>query len=269
MAAATAPARPVHKVTTLRVLRSEWSKFWSVRSSWITLGLSVAVLVVIGALASAAYRPDTGGEGGPPLSDSPVALALTGVTFAALAVGVLGVLVSAGEYSTGMIRSTLTAVPKRLPVLWSKALVLGVVATTVTTAGALAAFQLGGLPLKDTDIALSLGDEGVLRSLVGAGLYLGLVGMWGVALGALIRSTAGGVAALAGFLLIVPGLSSLLPDSVADAVTPYLPGNAGSALYSLEQSADLLSPGAGLAALGGWVVMTLAVAAIRMTRTDV
>lgn len=270
MSHATTPAatRPVYKVTVLRVLRSEWSKLWSVRSTWITLALAVVVLVVIGTLASAAYRPDTAGGNGPPLGDSPVGLALTGTTFAALAVGVLGVLVSAGEYSTGMIRSTLAAVPKRLPVLWSKSLVYGVVATAVTAAGALAAFLLGGLTLRDTDIALTLQDDGVLRALLGAGLYLGLVGVWGVALGALLRATPGGIAVLVSVLLLVPGLASLLPDSVADAVTPYLPSKAGEALTSMEGSADLLTPGGGLAALVGCAVVTLAVAGVRLTRTD-
>ncbi|WP_416979705.1 ABC transporter permease [Streptomyces sp. T028] len=265
MSTATAPS---HKVTFPRVLRSEWSKFWSVRSSWVTLGLSVVVLVAIGATASAAYRPDTAGSGGPPLGDSPVGLALTGMTFAGLAVGVLGVLVSAGEYSTGMIRSTLAAVPKRLPVLWSKGLVLGLITAAVSSVGALAAFQLGGVALQDTDIALALGDDGVLRALAGAGLYLGLIGVWGVALGALLRSTPSGIAVLVSVLLIVPGLTSLLPDSVGEAVTPYLPGKAGEALTALHGSADLLSPGAGLAALVGWAVLTLAMAGVRLTRTD-
>ncbi|WP_105972494.1 hypothetical protein [Streptomyces geranii] len=260
--------RAPYRVTVWRVLRSEWSKFWSVRSSWVTLGLSVVVLVAIGTIASAAYSPGTADTGGPPLGDSPVALALTGMTFAALAVGVLGVLVSAGEYSTGMIRSTLAAVPKRLPVLWSKGLVLGVVTAGVTAAGALAAFQLGGLTLKDTDITLALGDDGVLRALTGAGLYLGLIGVWGVALGALLRSTPSGIAVLVSVLLIVPGLTSLLPDSVGDAVTPYLPSKAGESLTALHGSADLLAPGAALAALAGWAVLTLTMAGVRLTRTD-
>ncbi|WP_200303379.1 ABC transporter permease [Streptomyces adelaidensis] len=261
-------ARPTYKVTLLGVLRSEWSKFWSLRSSWITLGLAQAMVIVIGTLACAAYSPGSGGENGPPIGDSALGLALTGVTLAALAVGVLGVLVAAGEYSTGMIRSTLAAVPKRLPVLWSKALVYGVVGTAAATIAVLGAFQLGGLTLMDTDIALGFGDDGVPRALFGAGVYLGLVGMWGVALGALVRSTAGGIAVLAGLLLIVPGLASLLPDSLADNITPYLPSNAGSAMYALEQSSDLLSPGAGLVALVGCVAVTLAGAAYRLARTD-
>ncbi|WP_405534088.1 ABC transporter permease [Streptomyces sp. NBC_00075] len=269
-----APARTtVHKVTGLRVLRSEWAKFWSLRSSWITLGVSLLLLVALGAIASATYSPDVVADGGP--SGGPgsgtqdaVSLALLGVTFASLAIGVLGVLLSAGEYSTGMIRSTLTAVPRRLPVLWSKAAVIGPVALLLTTIGALAAFQLGTLGLDGEKIALSLSDDGVLRSLAGAGVYLGLVAVFGVALGVLLRSSAGAIAVLVGVLLILPGLASLLPDSLYDSINPYFPSNAGSAIYALHDSSDALAPGAGLAVFAGWVALTLAGAAYRLVRSD-
>ncbi|MFE7278749.1 ABC transporter permease, partial [Streptomyces sp. NPDC057623] len=263
-----------YKVTGLRVLRSEWAKFWSLRSSWITLGVAVFLLVLFGAVAAYTYSPDAAATGGPPGpggsggdSDA-VSLALTGVTFASLAVGVLGVLASAGEYTTGMIRSTLTAVPRRLPVLWSKAAVIGPIALVLTAVGALAAFQLGAPGLDGEKISLALSDDGVLRSLAGAGLYLGLVAVFGVALGALIRSSAGAIAALVGVLLILPGLASLLPDSWYDTLSPYFPSNAGAAVYALHESSDALSPGAGLAVFAGWVALTLAGAAVRLVKTD-
>ncbi len=267
------PARPAYRVTGLRVLRSEWGKFWSLRSSWITLGITLLLLVAIGAIASATYSPGATASSGPPGpgSGSPsdaVSLALLGSTFASLAIGALGVLVSAGEYTTGMIRSTLAAVPARLPVLWSKSAVFAAIATPVATAGAIAAFSLGSLGLHGQQIALSLGADGVLRSLVGAGLYLGLVGLAGVALGTLIRSSAGAIAVLVGILLIVPGLTQLLPGSWADNVSPYLPSNAGQAVMSLHQSASSLSPWAGLAVFAGWVALALAGAAYRLVRTD-
>ncbi|MFJ8142796.1 ABC transporter permease [Streptomyces sp. NPDC096013] len=265
--------KPAYKVTGLRVLRSEWAKFWSLRSSWITLAVAVVLLVALGAIASATYSPDAatqqGGPSGPGSGDQDaVSLALLGVTFASLAVGVLGVLLSAGEYSTGMIRSTLAAVPRRLPVLWSKAAVIGPIALVLTTLGAVAAFQLGTLGLDGEKIALSLSDDGVLRSLAGAGVYLGLVAVAGVALGFLLRSSAGAIAVLVGVLLILPGLSSLLPDSIYDNINPYFPSNAGSAIYALHQSSDALSPGAGLAVFAGWVALTLAGAAFRLVRKD-
>ncbi|WP_460062555.1 ABC transporter permease [Streptomyces sp. YKOK-I1] len=265
-----APAKTSYKVTGLRVLRSEWAKFWSLRSSWITLAVAVVLLVALGAIASATYSPDAVVPQNGPGSGTQdaVSLALLGVTFASLAVGVLGVLLSAGEYSTGMIRSTLAAVPRRLPVLWSKAAVIGPIALVLTTIGALAAFQLGTLGLDGEKIALSLSDDGVLRSLVGAGVYLGLVAVFGVALGVLLRSSAGAIAVLVGVLLILPGLAQLLPDSVYDNINPYFPSNAGSAIYALHQSSDALSPGAGLAVFAGWVALTLAGAAFRLVRDD-
>ncbi|MCL8012650.1 ABC transporter permease [Streptomyces sp. AS02] len=270
-----APARTAnYKVTGVRVLRSEWAKFWSLRSSWITLGVAVFLLILFGAVAGYTYSPDAVATGGPPGPGSgdgdstAVSLALTGVTFASLAIGVLGVLLSAGEYSTGMIRSTLAAVPRRLPVLWSKALVIGPIALVLATVGALAAFQLGTPGLDGERIALTLGDDGVLRSLAGAGVYLALVAVFGVALGVLIRSSAGAIAALVGVLLILPGLASLLPDSWYDTLSPYFPSNAGSAVYALHETSGSLSPGAGLAVFAGWVALTLAGAALRLVRTD-
>lgn len=177
-------------------------------------------------------------------------------------------LLAAGEYTTGMIRSTLAAVPRRLPVLWSKSAVIGSVALVLTTIAALAAFQLGTLGLDGEKIALSMSDDGVLRSLAGAGVYLGLVAVFGVALGVLLRSSAGAIAALVGVLLILPGLASLLPDSWYDTINPYFPGNAGSAVFALHQSSDALSPGAGIAVFAGWVALTLAGAAYRLVRGD-
>lgn len=275
IAADARPARTVvKKVTFARVLRSEWTKFRTLRSSWITLALSLVLLGVFGAVAAYTYSPDaTGGMGGPPGSggggtSDAVSLALTGLSFASLVVGVLGVLLTAGEYSTGMIRSTLAAVPKRLPVLWAKGLIAGLIVFVVTTIGAFAAFLIGQGGLDGESIALSLTDDGVLRSLLGAGVYLGLVAMFGVAIGSLVRSPAGGIAALVGILLLLPGLASLLPDSWYDTLSPYFPSTAGGAVYALTESADSLSPGAGIAVFAGWVVLAFAAAALRLKRTD-
>ncbi|MFF3372255.1 ABC transporter permease [Streptomyces sp. NPDC002680] len=275
MTTATAPStaaerksdRPVYKVTFTKVLRSEWGKFLSLRSSLIALGLAQVLLLAVGLIAAAVYTP--GGEGGQPeIEDGAVGLALTGVTFAELALGVLGVLIAAGEYSSGTIRSTLAAVPKRLPVLWAKVLFFGVIAQGAAMGGILMTFQIGEMILKDDALAMSLTDDGVLRSLVGASLYLGLVGVWGVALGTLLRSTAGGIAVLVGILLVLPGLAGLLPESIRDDVTPYLPNNAGQAVMHLHQASDSLAPWAGLAVFAGWVALTLAGAAYRLARTD-
>ena len=135
----TRAARPAYRVTGRHVLRSEWTKLWSLRSTWITLGLGLVFLVAFGLISAARYKSNI--SSGQPLDEdfagaTALNLSLFGTNFAQLALGVLGVLVTAGEYSTGMIRSTLTGVPRRLPVLWSKSAVYGVVALLVGLAGA-------------------------------------------------------------------------------------------------------------------------------------
>jgi ABC-2 type transport system permease protein len=259
-------ARPAYKVTGRRVLRSEWSKLWTLRSTWITLGLSLVFFIAFAAISASTYKTGSRGPGAD--AKNGIDLALGGLDFAQLAIGVLGVLVVAGEYSTGMIRSTLAAVPKRLPVLWSKAATYGAVALIVATFGAFAGFLASSPALHGTGMALNLSSAGVLRSLFGAGLYLALVGVLGVALGALVRSVAGGIGLLVGMLILMPLLTDLLPASLKHDVTPYLPGNAGGSMFALHQAANTLSPAAGLAVFTGWVAVMLAAGAWRLKRSD-
>jgi ABC-2 type transport system permease protein len=273
-ASASAPSqstRPVYKVTGLRVLRSEWAKLWSLRSTWITLGLGLVFLVAFGLIAAAQYksRISSGQHMDQDwVQSTAVSLSLFGTNFAQLALGVLGVLVTAGEYSTGMIRSTLAAVPRRLPVLWSKSAVFGLVALVVGTAGVFVTFVFASGIVSGTHAAMTLSDPGVVRSLLGAGLYLGLVGVIGAALGALLRSVAGGISVLVGALMLIPGLVSLLPTSWQGDISPYLPSNAGKSMFALTHDATSLSPTAGLVVFLGWTVLALAGAAYRLVRSD-
>ncbi|MFF3611649.1 ABC transporter permease [Streptomyces sp. NPDC002580] len=269
--APAAATRPEYRVTGRRVLRSEWAKMWSLRSTWITLGLGLLFLVAFGVIAAAHYRSEL--DSGRPMRPDAVSataldLSVFGTNFAQLALGVLGVLVTAGEYSTGMIRSTLAAVPRRLPVLWSKAAVFGLVALAVSTVGVFVAFTIDSGIVSGTPAALTLSHSGVVRSLLGAGLYLGLVGVIGTALGALLRSVAGGISVLVASLMLVPGLISLLPSSWQDDISPYLPSSAGRAMFQLTHDATSLSPAAGLVVFLGWTVLALAGAACRLVRSD-
>ncbi len=264
-------ARPAYRVTGRHVLRSEWTKLWSLRSTWITLGLGLVFLVAFGLISAARYKSNI--SSGQPLDEdfagaTALNLSLFGTNFAQLALGVLGVLVTAGEYSTGMIRSTLTGVPRRLPVLWSKSAVFGVVALLVGVIGAFLAFVFGTAIVAGTPAAMTLSDTGVLRSLLGTGLYLGLVGVIGVALGALLRSVAGGISVLVAALMLIPGLVSLLPKSWQGDISPYLPSNAGQSMFALTHDATSLSPGAGLLVFLGWTILLVAGAAYRLARSD-
>ncbi|GAB3936079.1 ABC transporter permease [Kribbella albertanoniae] len=268
----TTLAPPQYRVTWRRVVRSEWAKLWSLRSTWITLGVAMVFLVAVGLIAAVQYKSQVGS--GNPMDDdftgaTAVSLALFGVNFAQLALGVLGVLVTAGEYSTGMIRSTLAAVPRRVPVLWAKSLIFGLVALVIGTIGVFAAFLFASGIVSGTDAAISLSDPGVLRSLLGAGLYLGLVGVLGAALGSLLRSVAGGISVLVGVLMMVSLLLALLPSSWQDNVGKYLPSTAGESIYALTHDAGSLSPTAGLLVFVGWIALALAGAAYRLVRRDV
>ncbi|HTJ37614.1 MAG TPA: ABC transporter permease [Dactylosporangium sp.] len=263
--------RPAYKVTHRRVLRSEWAKFWSVRSTWITVALALIALIGFGTIAALRYKSMIGSDRHIDrdfLDATSVSLTQFGVNFGQLALGVLGVLFAAGEYTTGSIRSTLTAVPKRLPVLWSKVAVYGVVAFVIGTVGAFAGFLLTNTIVSGTAAHLSLTDNGVLRSLFGAGLYLGLVGVIAAALGAILRSVAGGISAFIAVIMLIPGLLSLLPTSWQSHVGPYLPSNAGDAIYTLHQQSDLLTPGRGALVLLGWTVLAVAGAAWRLVSRD-
>jgi ABC-2 type transport system permease protein len=267
----TTSVRPDYRVTPLRVVRSEWAKLWSLRSTWITLGVALVFLVGIGVIASSRYASliNSGERMDPDFRNATaVGLSLRGTDFAQLALGVLGVLVTAGEYTTGSIRSTLAAVPRRLPVLWSKAGAYGLVALVVSIVGVFITFPIASAIVSGTPAALSLSDPGVLRSLLGAGLYLGVIGVIGAALGALLRSVAGGIAVFVGVLMLVPGLLSLLPASWQDDISPYLPSNAGQSMFALTHDSTTLSPGAGLAVFAGWTVLALGGAAYRLMRSD-
>ena len=270
-----APVRPPLptglKVTGRRVARAEWAKLWSLRSSWITLGIALLLLLAIGAIATLQFKSSS--AAGKPMDDDFVGatahtLALFGVPFALIALGVLGVLTTSGEYTTGMIRSTLAAVPRRLPVLWAKAAVYGAVAFAVGVTGVFVSFAVSSGILSGTDAAMTFSDDGVVASLLGVGVYLGLVGVIGVALGALLRSSAGGISALVGAFLLVPGLMTLLPKSWRADVTPYLPGNAGESIFALDHATGTLSAGGGLLVLLGWTVLALGGAAYRLKRAD-
>jgi ABC-2 type transport system permease protein len=260
------------------VIRSEWIKLRSVRSWLVMIGAAVVVVVGMGALAAAVAsgavtapaRPGGGAATGrnPFASTDPTALSLAGVTLAQLIVGVLGVLLISNEYANGSIRNWFGAVPRRLPVLWGKAVVLTVLLAVVMVLACLAAFLLGQAILGEAK-STTLAADGVLRAVVGSGLYLAGIGLFGIAIGALMRNTAGAIAVVVASLLIIPGLIGLiLPDSWNQNVSPYLPSTAGQAFTSVHPADTLLSSGAGAAVFVGWLVVLLAGAAVLIRRRD-
>ncbi|MGW4296697.1 ABC transporter permease subunit [Micromonospora chersina] len=259
------------QVTGPRVVRAEWIKFRSLRSSLIMLAATVVVFAALGLgfsafLADATIEPGTPAPPGGPSSLDPLGASLGGVNLAQLLIGTLGVLLAAGEYSTGMIRSSLAAVPRRWPVLAGKVTILAGVSLAVLVPTVLLTFLGGQAVLGDK--AISLGDEGVLRAVLGTAGYLTAVGVLGLALGFLLRNIAGALTSVVALLLVVPGVVSLLPETWSDAISPYLPSHAGQAVMTVGAHPDLLSPGAGAAVLLAWLVGLVGAAVVLLRRRD-
>lgn len=259
----------VQQVTPARVLLSEWTKLRTLRSTLFSLLAAVVVLVGLSILVTALVAthwppPDAHDQA----TFDPVAVSLVGRLIAQLAFGVLGVLVITGEYSTGMIRATLSAVPKRLPVLWGKAVVYGLTCLGLSLAAVLAAFFIGQAILSSKDIQASLGDPGVARVVFGSAFYLTGVGLLGLGLGALLRNTAGAICALFGLLFVVPTVVHFLPASWNDALAKYLPSNAGLAVMDPHPGSEQLGPWTGLLLFFLYGVIALVLAGVSLVRRD-
>jgi ABC-2 type transport system permease protein len=254
------------RVTQLRVARSEWTKFRSLRSTVYTLLAAVVFLIGIGALFSAitANQP-TGIEPG----STAISTSLSGTFFAQLAVGVLGVLLITGEYSTGMIRASLTVVPQRLPMFWGKLAVFAGVVFLAMLVASVTAFFVGQALLSGNNMNVALSDPGALRSVVGAALYLTVAGVTALALGALLRNTAAAITTFVAVFFVIPPLTNLLPTTWTDQFVQYLPSNAGAVM--LEGSfgvAHPLAPWTGFAVMCGYAAVLVGFAAWRLRRAD-
>jgi len=253
-----------------RVLRSEWTKLTSLRSTRIALAIAVATLLAFAALGAwLTVRHWTAADEASRASFDAAQRTLVGVLLAQLVLGVLGVLAISGEYATGMIRASFAAVPRRLPVLWAKLAVYAALTFALALVTCAAAYALGNAILAGKQLDAGLGQAGVARAIVGAAAYLTVVGLLGLALGAITRSTAAGIAALVALLLVLPALVSLLPASPGQTIGKFLPSSAGLRVIALHHDPTALSAGAGFAVLCGYALVAIAVSAIMLTRRDV
>jgi ABC-type transport system involved in multi-copper enzyme maturation permease subunit len=153
-------------------------------------------------------------------------------------------------------------------VLWGKAIVFGAVSFAISLPAVFAVFFIGQAILTGHHLNIALSDPGVLRALFGAALYLTVIGLFGIGLGAIVRNTAGGIALLVGLMFMLPPVISLLPTSVQNSVDPYLPANAGGAVWTINPDANTLSPWVGLAVFAGYAALSIAIAAVLMARRD-
>lgn len=284
-----APSRAAGGRTSLpRVISSEWLKLISVRTNLITILAACVVVIGAGILAAAVSSGDfapqntstaSPGERIQSAQIDPTALSMAGVQLSVLVLGSVGVLAMTGEYASGLMRTTLTAVPKRLPVLWAKSLVIAGSSLVVMAVSVFVAFFAAQEILNGNGNAASLSDAGVLRAVIGNIGYLVGVALLGVGLGELLRSTASAITTLFAALLVIPGLVILiLPDNWADAIYPYLPSIAAQAFTSVDPTttfafgggaSELLSPRSGAIVFVIWVGAVIIAAAVSLKNRDV
>lgn len=269
--AGTVERKQAYRLTATRVLRSEWLKAGSLRSTWLTLAGVFTAIAGFGLIAAAmAGSGDTDVPGPNLAGGTALDTVLSGANMAVLIVGVLGALMGAREYASGMIRTTLATAPRRLLVLASKlAVFVAIVTPAVLLALALAVTI--GMPILESAgrETMAWGDEGVLRAVLGTGAYLVGIGMAGLALGVLLRSIAGSIGLLLGGVLFVPTLAAaLLPDGWT-TVLQYLPASAGAVMMSTAPPEDGLGVLTAAVVFVGWVALAVIGAGVAVRIRDV
>jgi ABC-type transport system involved in multi-copper enzyme maturation permease subunit len=255
-----------------RLLAMEWTKFRSVRStvwsllSFVVLTLGLAALFTL--LNVNEWAKLDSDQQASYLRDPTGNILGSGFVLGQLAICVLGVMVITSEYSTGMIRASLLAAPKRTPMLAAKGLVFAAVTFIIGEIVSFGAFLISA-PILHSKVQVSLSDKGVLRALTGAGLYLMMLGLFAMAIGTLIRHTAGAITGVIAFVEVLSPLAQLLPGSLGKHVHAYLPTEAGHLVaQSVQGPKDLLSPWQGYGVFCLWTAALLLVAGFLLKRRD-
>ncbi|RZU64861.1 ABC-2 type transport system permease protein [Microterricola gilva] len=278
MSATTTIASLPRSASTLSfggVIRSEWIKLRSLRSTvWsylivIAISLGMAFVMSISMVGTMDSPADLASTPAAQQQELILMASTFGVFFGQLVVAVLGVLVITGEYSTGMIRSTLTAVPKRLPALAAKALVLFVSTFVIGLLSTVGAFIVASIVYGANGASASITDPDVFLSLLGGALYLALVSLFALGLGAMLRSSAGGIAAALGTLLLLPMVLQMIPAEWASDLIPYLLSTAGMGIFGQTSfTGEIDSVIENLLIVLAWVAAALVGAGILLKRRD-
>lgn len=270
-------ARPTATPVTSRssfggLLRSEWTKLRSVRSTGWSLGLlallypSFTALLV--GLTVANWEQTDPSDLALVVSDPTAVILGSGFLISQPAICVLGVMVIASEYSTGMIRASLLAKPRRIPMLAAKGVMLSLVVLAVSLVAAFVSFFIGAAMLSDK-VEASLGDPGALRAVIGTALYLAMLSLFSLAIGAIVRRTAAGITSVIMFVLVLAPLVQLLPGKFGEYTHAYLPTEAGILIgQATQHEGDLLTPWQGFGVFGLWTAALLALAAFLLKHRD-
>jgi ABC-2 type transport system permease protein len=257
----------------LGLLRAEWTKIRSVRSTLWTLLAFVVVAIGFSVLIATVISHDWNAPGNHPnharlVSDPTAVIFGAGLGLGQLALCVLGVIVISSEYTTGAIRASLLAVPRRVPVLVAKSVVFAVLDLIVSAITVFVTFFLTTAILH-SHIVVSLGQPNVTRAVIGAILYLTVLGLFAMAIGGLIRHTAGGISIVIASVIVVPPLISLIPGTIANHIHGYWPTVAGELVaQTSQQSGDVLSGWQGFGVFCAWTALLLAACGWLLVRRD-
>jgi ABC-2 type transport system permease protein len=262
-----------HRPGLVGVARSEWTKIRSLRSTSWTFLVTAVLTIGLGSLFSLG-RTSGHASGRDPITANfnAAGFAFNAMFLSQLAIGVLGVLIITAEYTSGMIRTSFTAVPQRGSLLAVKATIFALVTFVVSALTTFVTFFASQAILNrgTLHLGVSITSPHALRIVIGAALYLTVCALLGVALGALLRSTAAAITALAGMLFILPILMNFLPVSWhRDAIAQWLPSNAGMQIVEKVTQPMQFSPWVGLAVFAGWVTVAFAAALVLLRRRDV
>jgi ABC-2 type transport system permease protein len=251
-----------------QVVRSEWTKIRSVASTVWTLGLAVVVTIALGMLISALSKSEFDTmDRQDQLTFDPTFTSFAGMSLGQLAMIVFGVLVVANEYSSGMIRTSLAAVPRRGTFLAGKVAVATALALVVSMATSFAAFFLGQMMLGD--LKASLGDDGVLRAVIGGGLYMTLIAVFSMGVAAMLRSPMLSLGILMPFFFLISNILGSV--DVTKKVGRFLPDQAGSKIMEVVPPLDddtPYGPWGGLGIMVLWVVAALLGGYLVLKRRD-
>ncbi|WP_249021124.1 ABC transporter permease subunit [Conexibacter sp. S30A1] len=273
MSATTSPELPRERalqgVTLPRVTHSEWTKLWTLRSTRWSLFLAFVAQAGLGPLIALIEMSRWSQLGlQQRLTINPIDHSLGGWHLAQLAVAILGVMTMTGEYHTGMIRSSFMAAPKRLPVLWAKLLVFSAVTLVLMVIAAFIGFLGAQAIFAEHHVNVTLGAPDALRAIFGVALVITATGAMCVALGTIVRRTAGGIALFVGVFFVLPGLVDILPSATANALQPYLPSTASSGLAQALAQPHSFTPWGGFALFCGYTVAVIVIAAVLLKRRD-
>lgn len=265
-------ALPAGRYGFFDLVRSEWTKIRTVRSTMWTIGVTIVLGIGIGALVTAVTRSHWSSMNfGARQTFDPTSTSLIGLLLAQFAVGILGVLVITAEYSTGTIRATFSAAPNRSRVYAAKIFVFGVLAFIVAEVTLFVAFFLGQFLLSSPATHATLSEPGVFRAVFGGGLFICVLGLMALGLGTIIRHTAGAISVFVGILLVIPILVQTLPYSISTSVRRFMPDEiAGRMVTTQSQNVDYrsFSPWVGMLILCVYAVVLLVIGASLLNRRD-